>query len=201
MDRIPVPHPTSSTTLSLKRCLFCTIAFMYERVRTSSFCAHHKQSQRPRAFVIERPAFLSDLYVPASPRECLHYYDACQRFKFQYKMRHVRPVWHTMVVVAVQVNISNGARWKRVWCDETTRALCSPVEVVLLRMGHLLELQLGLLDVHLFSCGHCVDDCMEGSSLGGLEERTGVGSSWLGCGEGNAVLTLKNVSTFFGPRS
>ena len=37
MDRMPVPQPTSSTTLSLKRCLFCRMAFMYERVRTSSF--------------------------------------------------------------------------------------------------------------------------------------------------------------------
>jgi hypothetical protein len=37
MDRIEVPQPTSRTILSLKRCLFCTMAFMYERVRTSSF--------------------------------------------------------------------------------------------------------------------------------------------------------------------
>ena len=36
MDRMPVPHPTSSTTLSLNRCLFSMIAFMYARVRTSS---------------------------------------------------------------------------------------------------------------------------------------------------------------------
>ena len=38
MDRMAVPQPTSRTTLSLKRCLFCTMAFMYDRVRTSSFC-------------------------------------------------------------------------------------------------------------------------------------------------------------------
>lgn len=37
MERIAVPQPTSRTTLSLKMCLFWTIAFMYERVRTSSF--------------------------------------------------------------------------------------------------------------------------------------------------------------------
>lgn len=37
MERMAVPQPTSSTILSLKRCLFCTIAFMYDRVRTSSF--------------------------------------------------------------------------------------------------------------------------------------------------------------------
>jgi hypothetical protein len=37
MERMAVPHPTSSTTLSLKMCLFWTIAFMYDRVRTSSF--------------------------------------------------------------------------------------------------------------------------------------------------------------------
>lgn len=30
----------------------------------------------------------------------------------------------------------------------------SPVEVVLLRMGHLLELELSLLNVHFLSCCH-----------------------------------------------
>jgi hypothetical protein len=40
MERIAVPQPTSRTTLSLKMCLFCMIAFMYDRVRTSSFCSH-----------------------------------------------------------------------------------------------------------------------------------------------------------------
>jgi hypothetical protein len=38
MDRMPVPHPTSRTILSLKMCLFWTMAFMYDLVRTSSFC-------------------------------------------------------------------------------------------------------------------------------------------------------------------
>ena len=28
MDRMPVPQPTSSTILSLNRCLFCRMAFM-----------------------------------------------------------------------------------------------------------------------------------------------------------------------------
>lgn len=37
MDKMAVPQPTSRTILSLKRCLFCTIAFMYDLVRTSSF--------------------------------------------------------------------------------------------------------------------------------------------------------------------
>jgi len=46
MDRMAVPHPTSRTILSLKRCLFWTIAFMYDRVRTSSFWSRSVYSLR-----------------------------------------------------------------------------------------------------------------------------------------------------------
>lgn len=46
MERIPVPHPTSRTTLSLKMCLFWTMAFMYDLVRTSSFCSGACHGQR-----------------------------------------------------------------------------------------------------------------------------------------------------------
>lgn len=42
MLRIPVPHPTSRTTLSLKMCLFWYIASRYDLVRTSSFCQASK---------------------------------------------------------------------------------------------------------------------------------------------------------------
>ena len=45
MDKMAVPQPTSRTTLSLKMCLFCMMAFMYERVRTSSFCSAQRIRQ------------------------------------------------------------------------------------------------------------------------------------------------------------
>lgn len=42
MQRIPVPLPTSSTTLSLKRCLLWNMEFRYVRVRTSSFSISYR---------------------------------------------------------------------------------------------------------------------------------------------------------------
>lgn len=44
MQRMPVPLPTSSTTLSLKRCLLWNMEFLYVRVRTSSFSISCRQT-------------------------------------------------------------------------------------------------------------------------------------------------------------
>lgn len=71
MERIPVPHPTSSTILSLKMCLFCNMAFMYDLVRTSSFCSG-ATALSARACLGGR-GWGSEmfLYTPTFPHGCL----------------------------------------------------------------------------------------------------------------------------------
>lgn len=82
-----------------------------------------------------------------------------------------------MVVVTAQVKISKDALYKRMWRHKTTRSQYSPVEVVLLGMGHFLELQLSLFDVHFLTRRHDVDDSIEGIKLRWLGGKDG---GWLG---------------------
>lgn len=64
MLRMDVPHPTSSTTLSLKMCLLLYIASRYDFVRISSF---YVECLVRVAIEIE----LEDLSLPAFLRGCL----------------------------------------------------------------------------------------------------------------------------------
>lgn len=90
MERMAVPQPTSRTTLSLKMCLFWTIAFMYERVRTSSFCiwtlsAPSQYSGRERGgggIQGLGGGMAGEGNIPAFPRGCLQ--RSGQRVSFRY---------------------------------------------------------------------------------------------------------------------
>jgi len=90
MERIEVPQPTSRTILSLKRCLFCTMAFMYDLVLTSSFCEFVSAAQ-------QRRGASGCWYTPTFLHGCLFAFSlACDPFPALHSI-------HTMVIVAIRI--------------------------------------------------------------------------------------------------
>jgi hypothetical protein len=148
MDRMAVPQPTSRTTLSLKMCLFWTMAFMYDLVRTSSFCRKGCVSLLSGGASTACRATLSI----AGEGEQTHQHLLVDAFTGRKvsdgscKVPQSCSV-RTMMIVAVG---ATGQQQE----NSISRALARvgatlPLEVVLLAVLHRVHLLLGGLDVHL----------------------------------------------------
>lgn len=120
IDRMAVPQPTSRTTLSLKMCLFWMMAFMYERVRTSSFCSASLISPLLATRSARRGAMAGEGNTPTFPRECLYVEEKKSSTSANVLSIFRSRTGRTMVVVAV-APISSAKRLlgRKGWGAET----------------------------------------------------------------------------------